>query len=245
MRVAVINLQSGIGITKSYREYFTSGWRYLLPHSATYVREAGRLLKQEGVDIALMTEVEEQGLRSGFRRQTEMLKSSSALPFSEFFPTRSAEPFAAEGNAILTGYDIQEVRTHLLRRGSIPRVMGETVLSIDGTRVHVFVAHLGIRHVYRAEQLRRIQRIITERNEPVILGGDFNERDHEAFEILKSAGFSHVATLPTYPSWKPQHRLSVLFLSKHFTEPKSYIPVVRPFSDHLPLVVETTLESLS
>lgn len=241
MRIAVINLQSGIGITKSYREYFTSGWRYLLPHSASYVREAGKLLKQETIDIALMTEVEEQGLRSGFRRQTEMLRSSSGLPFSEFFPTRSAEPFAAEGNAILTGYDIHEVRTHPLHLGSIPRVMGETVLSIQGVRIHAFVAHLGIRHVYRAEQLRRIHRIITERDEPVILGGDFNERNHEAFEILKSAGFSHLATLPTYPSWKPEHRLSVLFLSKHFTEPTVYIPHVEPFSDHLPLIVETTL----
>lgn len=241
MRIAVINLQSGIGITKSYREYFTSGWRYLLPHSAKYVREAGRLLKQEVVDIALMTEVEEQGLRSGFRRQTEMLKSSSELPSATFFPTRSAEPFAAEGNALLTHYAVEDVQTHLLRDGSIPRVMGETVLSIDGRRVHVFVAHLGIRHVYRADQIQRIHRIITERNEPVILGGDFNERDHEAFEILKTAGFSHLATLPTYPSWKPKHQLSVLFLSKHFAEPVVSIPEGKPFSDHLPLMVETEL----
>ena len=245
MRIAVINLQSGIGITKSYREYFTSGWRYLLPHSAAYVREAGHLVKQEEVDIALMTEVEEQGLRSGFRRQTEMLKSSSGLSHTAFFPTRSAEPFAAEGNALLTRYDIQETRTHLLRAGSIPRVMGETVLSIDGTRVHVFVAHLGIRHVYRAEQIQRIHRIITERNEPVILGGDFNERNHEAFELLKTAGFTHLATLPTYPSWKPRHQLSVLFLSNHFTQPSVYIPDVKPFSDHLPLVVETKLQPLT
>jgi endonuclease/exonuclease/phosphatase family metal-dependent hydrolase len=242
MRIAVINLQSGIGITKSYREYFTSGWRYLLPHSAKYVREAGRLLKQEEIDIALMTEVEEQGLRSGFRRQTEMLKNSSELPSTAFFPTRSAEPFAAEGNALLTRYDVQEVRTHHLRSGSIPRIMGETILSIEGVRVHTFVAHLGIRHVYRAEQIRRIHNIITERNEPVILGGDFNERNHEAFEILKTASFTHLAALPTYPSWKPLHQLSVLFLSKHFTEPRVYIPDMKPFSDHLPLMVETTLQ---
>ncbi len=241
MRIAVINLQSGIGITKGYREYFTSGWRYLLPHSTKYVRQAGELLKEKGVDIALLTEVEEKGFRSGFRKQTELLREASELPQSEFFATRSLEPLAAEGNAILTRYDIQEVRSHLLKPGTIPRVMGETILSINGKRVHVFVAHLGLRHVYRADQIKRIHKIITERNEPVILGGDFNERDHEAFEILKTAGFSHLATLPTYPSWKPRHQLSVLFLSKHFKEPQFYIPEAKPFSDHLPLMVETEL----
>ena len=241
MRIAVINLQSGIGITKGYREYFTSGWRYLLPHSTRYVRRAGELLKQEGADIALMTEVEEAGLRSGFRRQTEILREASGLPHSEFFATRSVEPLAAEGNALLTRYGIQEVRTHLLKPGAIPRVMGEVILSVEGRRVHAFVAHLGIRNVYRAEQIKRIRTIIMERNEPVILGGDFNERDHEAFEILKTAGFSHLAALPTYPSWKPQHKLSVLFLSKHFGPPRAYLPAARPFSDHLPLMVETEL----
>lgn len=242
MRIAVINLQSGIGITDGYQQYFTSGWRYLLPHSANYVRQAGALLAQESVDIALMTEVEEHSLRSGFRRQTELLREASGLPYSEFFATRSMQPFAAEGNAILTTYEVQEVRTHFLTSGVIPRVMGETVLSIHGSRIHVFVAHLGIRYIYRAEQIRRIHRIITERNEPVILGGDFNERDHEAFEILKTAGFTHLATLPTFPSWNPRHSLSVLFLSKHFTEPAVYIPEVYPFSDHLPLVADTKLQ---
>ncbi|HYF29335.1 MAG TPA: endonuclease/exonuclease/phosphatase family protein [Candidatus Paceibacterota bacterium] len=241
MRIAVINLQSGIGITKGYREYFTSGWRYLLPHSTKYVRETGQLLKDEGVDIALMTEVEEHGLRSGFRKQTEILREASNLPFSEFFATRSMEPLAAEGNAILCRYPVLETRSHLLTPGAIPRVMGEAMLSIEDQKVHVLVAHLGIRNVYRARQIERIRHIIQDRDEPVILGGDFNERNHESFEILRSAGFSHIATLPTYPSWKPVHALSVLFLSKHFSEPRVYIPSAKRFSDHLPLVVEATL----
>jgi len=241
MRIAVINLQSGIGITKGYREYFTSGWKYVLPHPTKYVKKAGELLKQEEVEIALMTELDENGLRAGFKSQSALIREVSGLTSHFFFPTRAAEPLVREGNGIFTSHPIQETRTHVLVSGIIPRVMGETILMVNNRPLHVFVAHLGIRNVHRIKQIERIRKIITERNEPVILGGDFNERDHEAFEILKTAGFSHLSTLPTYPSWKPKHPLSVLFLSKHFDTPRAYIPSGAPFSDHLPLVVETKL----
>ena len=241
MRIAVLNLQSGIGITRGYRQYFTSGWKYVLPHSARYIQAAGAVLAREEVDIALATEVEERGLRSSFIPQSQVLAKHSGLDSTVFFPTRAITPLVCEGNAVLGRYLIVEQKTHQLAVGAIPRVMGETVMEIEGRRVHVFVAHLGIRNIHRAKQLERIHRIIDERDEPVILGGDFNERDHEAFAILRTAGFEHLAALPTFPSWKPKHPLSVLFLSKHFKEPRGYIPQGAPFSDHLPLVVETSL----
>ncbi|MES2994651.1 MAG: endonuclease/exonuclease/phosphatase family protein [Patescibacteria group bacterium] len=242
MRIAVINLQSGIGITKGYGQYITSGWKYVLPHGAKYVREAGALIASENIDIALITEVDERGLRSGFLPQSEALSEYSGLPHTRFFPTRTIAPLVVEGNTILSRYPIAHTETHPLSIGTIPRVMGEVIVQMEGQRVHVFVAHLGIRNIARAKQIQDIHRIITERNEPVILGGDFNERDHEAFEILKTAGFAHIVALPTFPSWKPVHSLSVLFLSDHFQAPAASIPNAPPFSDHLPLVAETEIK---
>ncbi len=240
MRIAVINLQSGIGTTKGYGQYATSGWKYVLPHGAKYVREAGALVAAEDIDIALITEVDDRGLRSGFLPQSETLSEYSGIPHTRFFPTRTIAPLVVEGNTILSRYPITHTETHPLSIGTIPRVMGEIIVHVEEQRVHVFVAHLGIRNIARAKQIQDIHRIITERDEPVILGGDFNERDHEAFEILRTAGFAHIVALPTFPSWKPVHSLSVLFLSDHFHAPTSSIPDAASFSDHLPLLAETS-----
>lgn len=241
MRIAVLNLQSGIGITKGFRHYLTSGWKYVLPHSAKPIALAGQMLKQEGADIALATEIDDDGLRSGFVLQSEVLKKHSGLANYEFFPTRTIEHLMHEGNGIFTGYEILETHVYELSAGMVPRVLGETVLRIDGRKVHVFVAHLGLRNRYRKEQLKAIRDIVQVRKDPVILGGDFNEREHAAFELLTAASFSHVVALPNFPSWRPRHPLIVLFLSHHFTEPKAHLQEEPAFSDHLSLIVETTL----
>lgn len=244
MRIAVTNLQSGIGITRGYRQYLTSGWKYILPHSPKPISAAGLTLKREATDIALATEVDDNGFRAGFLPQSEVLKSNAGLKHYEFFPTRTLEPMLLEGNAIFSRYEILGTCEHKLTAGrATPRIMGETILDVDGTRVHVFVAHLGLRSRFRALQLREIQRIVCAVNEPVILGGDFNEREHGAFDLLTTACFKHLVALPNFPSWRPQHPLVVLFLSHHFTEPTGYIPDAPPFSDHLPLIVETELKT--
>ncbi|HEX2792632.1 MAG TPA: endonuclease/exonuclease/phosphatase family protein [Candidatus Paceibacterota bacterium] len=241
MRIAVLNLQSGIGITKGFRHYLTSGWKYVLPHSPKPIAEAGRMLKGEGVDIALVTEIDDNGLRSGFVLQSEVLKEHSGLAQYESFPTRTVEHLMHEGNGIFTNHEILETHVYQLSAGLVPRVLGEVVMRIDGKRVHVFVAHLGLRNRYRTEQLKAIRDIVMVRKDPVILGGDFNERERGAFELLTEAGFAHLVALPNFPSWRPRHPLIVLFLSRHFAEPSAHVQETEPFSDHLSLIVETSL----
>jgi endonuclease/exonuclease/phosphatase family metal-dependent hydrolase len=125
----------------------------------------------------------------------------------------------------------------------VPRTLGETVIDMDGTPVTVFVAHLALRDTLRHTQISEIADIVQRVEGPVILGGDFNERTQTAFEVLHTTGLKHFCGLPNFPSWKPRHTLEVAFLSEHFEVEKHYVPTQAQFSDHLPLLVEASLQT--
>ena len=234
------NIQSGIKVTKSYRQYFTSSWRYLFPHNGHGALDAGIFLKSEDADIALLTEVDAGSRRSRGVSQLEVMGRETDLENGQFFPTRSVGSSINEGNAVLTRFPISTYRSHVLHSTVNPRVLGETVLDIGDRTLTVLVAHLALGSKPRAVQLAQIAKRVTEIKGPLMLGGDFNERDHRSFELLERAGLAPVS-VPGYPSWKPLHALQVLFLSHHFTLESASVPVGAPFSDHLPLIVEAML----
>ncbi|KND47058.1 MAG: metal-dependent hydrolase [Parcubacteria bacterium C7867-004] len=240
LHIAVMNLQSGIGVTKGYGQYLTRGWRYLLPHPGLPIEDAGQFLKSESVDIALLTEVEAGSRRSRYASQITTVSEHAGLSYTHFFPTRSMGTSINEGNAIASRYPMSDTKIHPLRSSSNPRVLGETIIEYDGAKITVFVAHLALGAKVRLAQLKELAEIIVRTPGPVILGGDFNERDHAVFGPLDSIGLTHVCK-PGYPSWGPRHGLQVLFLSDHFDVTDVAAPSGSRFSDHLPLIVEAEL----
>lgn len=240
LRVVVANIQSGIGVTRGYRQYVTSGWRYLFPHSGRGAMGAGTLLKAEEADIALLTEVDAGSRRSRGVSQLEVMATESGLPRMQFFPTRNMGASINEGNAILTRFPIQSVRILPLQSRVNPRVLGETVLDIAGAKLTVLVVHLALGARSRESQIKELVEHLKSIEGPCILGGDFNERDPRMFKVLTHAGYTPVS-VAGYPSWKPQHALQVLFLSRHLSLVHAKVPDGARFSDHLPLIVEATL----
>lgn len=240
IRIVVANIQSGIGVTKGYRQYLTSGWRYLLPHNGRGALGAGVFLKAEGADIALLTEVDAGSRRSRGVSQLETMAVEAGLGNGQFFPTRSVGSSINEGNAVLTRFPIRTHASHPLSSNVNPRVLGETVLDLGDRSLTVLVAHLALGSKPREVQLAEIAKRVKEIDGPVILGGDFNERDHRSFRLLERAGLVPVS-VPGYPSWKPLHALQVLFLSRHLALEHASVPVGARFSDHLPLIVEASL----
>lgn len=241
LRIVVANIQSGIGVTKGYRQYVTSGWRYFLPHRGQGAMDAGTFLKLEGADIALLTEVDAGSRRSRNASQLDAIVEESGLPYSRFFSTRLVGTSINEGNALVTRFPISSHVTYPLASNVNPRVLGETRLTLpDGQSITSLVAHLALGTKPRETQLAEIAKIVKEIDGPLILGGDFNERDHRAFKHLKKAGLTPVSAAG-YPSWKPVHALQVLFLSHHFSLVSASVPEGARFSDHLPLIVVATL----
>ena len=240
VRMVIANIQSGIAVTKGYRQYLTSGWRYLLPNDGTGILDAGTFLKIEEADLALLTEVDGGSRRSRGISQLEVIARTADLPHYQFFPTRSIGTTVNEGNAVLSRFPIKSHRLHPLQSRVNPRVLGETVLDVEGTDLTVLVAHLALGSRPRETQLREIAARIAEIDGPVILGGDFNERDHRSFALLRKAGLE-VITIASYPSWRPRHALQVLFHSHDVEVLQALVPDNSRFSDHLPLIVEAQI----
>lgn len=241
LRIIVANIQSGIGVTKGYRQYITSGWRYLLPHSGRGAIGAGTLLRLEDADLGLLTEVDAGSRRSRGVSQLDAIALESGLANTRFFATRVVGASIREGNAILSRFPIVRDHAHPLVSRVNPRVLGETVVTLtDGTSLTAFVAHLALNARTREAQIGEIADIVKRIDGPVILGGDFNERHARAFKPLTRAGLTPVA-VAGYPSWKPVYALQMLFLSRHFTLARAGVPDGARFSDHLPLIIEADL----
>lgn len=241
IRIVVTNIQSGIGVTEGYRQYITSCWRYLLPHKGQGAMHAGTFLKAEDTDIALLTEVDAGSRRSRNASQIDVIALESGIPHARFFPTRSMGTSINEGNAVLSRFPITSERSYPLLSRVNPRVLGRTELLLpDGSSMTALVVHLALGSKPRETQLAEIAGYIRDIEGPLVLGGDFNERDHRAFRFLERAGLT-IVTVPGYPSWKPLHALQVLFLSRHFTVVQASVPDGARFSDHLPLIVEAEL----
>ncbi len=240
LKIAVVNLQSGIGVTQGYGQYVSRGLRYWLGHSGKPIAQAATMLTEIAPDIVLATEIDEPARRTRFTSQMEILQNSTSLTHAEFFPTRELGQNIREGSAILSTRPLKNMRVHRLRTGVNPRVLGQASLEIGAQSVTIFVAHLALGPKRRQKQIQEIAEIIANTEGPVMLGGDFNERDHEAFGLLDSVGLTH-GCMPSYPSWKPRHAFQVLFLSAHFTHLHVTVGEGPRFSDHLPLIVEVEL----
>ena len=241
IRIVVANIQSGIGVTKGYRQYLTSSWRYILPHDGPGTLGAGAFLRAEDADIALLTEVDAGSRRSRGMSQIDAIALEAGLSHARFFPTKSFGTSINEGNAVVSRFPISDVRTHPLQSGITPRVLGETVVDVDGTRLTVLVAHLALGTRFREAQIAEIAARVKQVDGPLILGGDFNERDHSAFRLLLRSGLASVA-VPSYPSWKPRHALQMLFHTRDIRIESAAVPPDSRFSDHLPLIVSATLD---
>lgn len=238
IRIVVANIQSGIGVTKGYRQYITSGWRYLFPHDSRGAMGAGTFLKAEEIDIALLTEVDAGSRRSKNTSQIDAMAIESGLSNTRFFPTLIMGTAINEGNAVLSRFPISTHRSYPLLSRMNPRTLGETTIVLpDSTSITALVAHLALGSKPREVQLAEIAEYIKDIEGPLMLGGDFNERDHRSFKFLKRAGLTPVS-VAGYPSWRPQHALQVLFLSHHFSLVQASVPDGARFSDHLPLIVE-------
>ena len=241
LKIAVVNLQSGIGTTRGYWQYITSGLKYILPGNHDYLRKAASVLKSEHVDIALLTEVNEISFRSRNQSHVKTLEHELSPIESCFFPTIKSGNYLHEGNAIFSKYPLQKITAHILHSVGIYRILGESSAIINGQLVTIFVTHLSLSEKHRALQITKITEIIKAKTGPLILGGDFNEHDVSMLKPLLSAGFSSVHFQKNFPAWKPNRALEYLFLSEHFTNTHSYIAREELFSDHAPLIVKTEL----
>ena len=244
LTIAAINLQSGVATTKGGWHYALTAWKYWLPHSDWPIIKAGKMLKEEKVDIACVTEISDKSLCTGFGSQIEILAKSAEMAYQHFFSTKV--PFAVlrdEGNAIFSRHPVASFASYPLHKELFNTSLDEAAVEVEGKRINIFTAHLALTKKHRDIQVKEIVEILKKKDGPMILAGDFNERNPEALDILlKETPLKHKCTVPTFPSWNRKHSIDYILLSKEFTVLECNIPKSPPFSDHVALVVKAQID---
>lgn len=125
LKVAVCNLQSGIGTTRGYWEYLLTGHRYWFARNALRIEQAADFLRQDGIDIALLCEVEGGSQRSRRVDQVDLLAQRSGLRERLYFPTHIVGRRVNQGNGIVSRFPLRYRANHALPGHGEPRFLSE------------------------------------------------------------------------------------------------------------------------
>lgn len=124
----------------------------------------------------------------------------------------------------------------------------------NGSPLHLLCVHLGLFKKSRQKQYQKIisyiESVIKE-NEPIILGGDFNDwRSHATVPLVKGLGLSeafmmlHGKYARTFPAWSPLLKLDRIY--SRGMQVKNAERLMnsswRKISDHIAIMVEVSFE---
>lgn len=237
LRIAVCNLQTGIGTTRGYWQYLTTAHKYCLPHGSAQIERAGRFLREEAIDIALLCEVEGGSRRSRWVDQVDLLARTSGLGERLFFPTRIVGRRVNQGNGIVSRLPLRFGFNRALPGHGEPRFLSEAEADAGRFPIRLFVTHLSLERTLRGPQIHSIADLLDDSDRPTLLGGDFNISEDAELDLIEEGHLARVLSRTTFPSWAPRRSLDHLFLSRHFDVLDVYAYDKVLFSDHLPLVV--------
>lgn len=241
IRIAVCNIQSGIGTTRGYWHYLLTGWKYALPHDSEPVARMASFLSDEKIDIAAICEIDGGSWRTRGVDQCGLVRRHSPLKHCNFFPTLVLGRRVNQGNAICARYPIRHVANHHLPGPGEPRLIGESEVDAGGRPVRILVTHLSLERKVRPSQIDHLSRVVTKSDVPTILAGDFNSTEEAELRLLAESNLQMALSAPTFPSWGASRALDRLFVSEHFSLSETHTFDRFTFSDHLPLVASLEL----
>lgn len=237
LRVAICNLQTGIGTTRGYWHYLLTAHRYWYPHGSRQIEVAAEFLRAEGIDVALLCEAEGGSARSRWVDQVDLIASRSGLNHRLFFPTNIVGRRVNQGNGIVSRLPLRYRFNRALPGHGEPRFLSEAEVDLRDVSIRLFVTHLSLEHKLRRWQIHSIAAALAESERPTLLGGDFNISEEAEFDLLREGHLAKALSRETFPAWRPTRALDHLFLSRHFEVVEVSVYDRTIFSDHLPLVV--------
>jgi endonuclease/exonuclease/phosphatase family metal-dependent hydrolase len=243
LRIAVCNLQTGIGTTKGYWQYLLTGHRYWFPHGSRQIELAADFLRDARIDIALLCEVEGGSRRSRWVDQVDLLAQRSGLVERLFFPTRIVGRSVNQGNGIVSRWPLRYRFNRALPGYGEPRFLSEASLKANAARLRLLVTHLSLEQTLREPQIHSIADALAGSDEPTVLGGDFNISQEAELDLIQEGHLAKALSQATFPSWRPRRALDHLFLSHHFEVRDVYTYDRWLFSDHLPLIVQLRIHA--
>lgn len=240
LRLLTYNIQAGID-TRRYREYFTKGWRQLLPHRERQLNLNRIANMLHHYDVVGLQEVDSGSLRSGFVDQTEYLAHRAGFPYWYKQVNRSFGKFAQHSNGLLS-----RMRPSWITEHKLPGLPGRGAMVVefesDGGRLAVCIIHLALGRRARTRQLAYLTELVSHYQHLVVMG-DFN-CDSEAREFRLLADTTDLkrpsSELKSFPSWRPARMLDHILVSSSLTIEQAQV-LDLPHSDHLPISVDIQL----
>jgi len=241
LRLLSYNIQAGIQ-SRHYRDYFSNGWKHLLPHRERQrnLTSIGALLR--GYDLVGLQEVDAGSLRSGFIDQTQYLAQVGGYMHWHKQVNRKLGSLARHSNGLLSRLRPSAVFEHKL-----PGLRGRGALLVefptsDNEPLAICVLHLALGWRARRRQLDYLVALV-EQYRFIVLMGDFNcsSRSMTLRKTIRQAGLRGLdCELKTFPSWCPERNLDHILIS-----PALRIGTARvldyALSDHLPLSMDVLL----
>lgn len=219
MRVASYNIRKAVGLD----------WR----------RDPDRIvdvLLEIGADIVVLQEADRRfGSRAGVL-PLERLEQELGYKLTDF----SVRPLSHgwHGNAILVRSSYVYCSSTRVEIPSIePR--GAVSMVLSDPMVEVIGVHLGLTRGMRRKQIETLRKFVDDRNHPVILAGDFNERNDAKLVFGPAAKI--VSPGPSFHATRPTTALDRFVLIGPLRAISSYVhnsDLAKRASDHLPIVVD-------
>ena len=240
LKLLSFNIQVGIK-TSAYRQYFTKGWKHVLPHEsrAKNLNRIANLVSD--YDLVGLQEIDGGSLRSGFVNQVEYLSQVAGFPYWYAQLNRDLGPLAQHGNGLLTRIQPRGLEDHKLP-GVIPGRGAVFVrLPYAGDEIVVVMLHLSLGKQSRHRQLAYIAEQVAHERQVIIMG-DMNTPvsqllDESPLKRLNLQPAEQVG--PTYPAWQPSMALDHVLVSENLVI-RDYKVLNCRVSDHLPIAVEVS-----
>ncbi len=241
LRLMSFNIQVGIE-TRTYHQYFTRGWRHILPDAQRLpnLRRIGALA--QSFDLVGLQELDAGSLRSGFVDQAAFLAEAGDFPHWYQQTNRPLGRFAQHSKGLLSRLPAQQVIEHRLP-GRIP---GRGALMVhfgqQPAELVVVLLHLSLSQRARLSQLAFVAEQVADYDHVIVMG-DFNchSRSPELQYLCAETGLREpLHDLPTYPSWRPERNIDHILVSPSLTVESAEV-LDAPFSDHLPMTMTVGL----
>jgi endonuclease/exonuclease/phosphatase family metal-dependent hydrolase len=160
-------------------------------------------------------------------------------------------------NAVLVRPPWRVVERRLVRfagsRRWYPRGALMATIARPGSRALAVTVHLGLHPVERRRHAEQLVALLRDARDPVVIGGDLNERPDGRAVGLIAGRYRDAWSLgdevagETFPAADPTARIDYLFVSEGVRVERAMVPPtpdVRTASDHRPVVIEVTLPGL-
>ncbi len=235
------NIQIGIA-TRRYRHYLLHGWKHLLDHPQRFENLTRMAVLMRDYDLVGIQETDAGSARSGFVNLTRYLAEAGGFPCWSERVNRRIGRLARHSLGLLSRLQPSEILDHRLPGPIAGRGVLEARFEAGPEGLALFIVHLALSRRVRLRQVEFLSELVR-RHRHVILMGDMNCRlgSRELDRLLLATHLvDPLASLPTWPSWRPRQDLDHILLTKELV-PEQVEVLDFPLSDHLPIAMRVRL----